>query len=337
VARFVGKLALFLCPQLALLVVIVALGGSDSGNYLGASIDKHRRMLNTIAPRIVFVGGSSAAFSLDSPRIEKEVGRTTVNLGLHAGLGLDYILNECPLEVLGTGDLVVLNLEYEHFCLDGATPDVDLVVEAVKARPAGLLSLDGSLLKELLDQGLAIPTLYLREMVARLDHTGVEKSGHESSPYSRSAFNAWGDVTAHWRMPVPVSSREKLMAKVPVMRISEEHLRRVISRLNEFAAKCRARGADVVLAYPAYPECLFQRNKVPIQRIAEELQRSLRFRIINEPEQAVAPAGYFFDTYYHLNLDGVEWRSSHLIKRLQAALARVDGTMAAQAHASSTN
>src|SRR4051812_8219671 len=63
-------------------------------DFMAAIIDKHKRINQINSPKIIFAGGSNLTFGLNSEEVEKEFSVPVVNLGLHAGLGLTFILNE---------------------------------------------------------------------------------------------------------------------------------------------------------------------------------------------------------------------------------------------------
>src|ERR1700739_1843921 len=83
-------------------------------DYFASLIDKHNRLKQAGNNRLIFVGGSNLNFGINSEEIEKELNLPVVNLGLHAGLGLDFILNEAMSEIK-QGDIVVLSIEYELY------------------------------------------------------------------------------------------------------------------------------------------------------------------------------------------------------------------------------
>ena len=96
------------------LVIVVLTSMYDSSQYMAAISDKHHRLSTVESPRIILVGGSNLAFSVDSEKIEKHFERPVVNMGLHAGLGLKFMLNEIQ-PALNGGDIVIIFPEYEHF------------------------------------------------------------------------------------------------------------------------------------------------------------------------------------------------------------------------------
>jgi hypothetical protein len=66
------------------------------------------------SPRILFLGGSSTLFGIDSKTVEQEVGQTALNMGLHAGLRLEDIL-AFGSNVARSGDIVVMALEPPYY------------------------------------------------------------------------------------------------------------------------------------------------------------------------------------------------------------------------------
>ena len=113
---------LILIRNLSLLLVAVSVScfgvwgtaGSGDGHYVAAIIDKQKSLRSCPSPKIILVGGSSLAFGLDSEMIESRVRRPVLNMGLHAGFGLKFMIEEVKPYV-DSGDVVLLVPEYEHF------------------------------------------------------------------------------------------------------------------------------------------------------------------------------------------------------------------------------
>ena len=111
--RFIKNIVAFAAVQTVVVAALIVLFPGHSSTYLAATIDKHRAAETKAPPRMIHVGGSSAAFGFDCPRIEEATGMGQVNLALHIGLGLEFILAEA-LDVVRPGDVVVLHVEYEQ-------------------------------------------------------------------------------------------------------------------------------------------------------------------------------------------------------------------------------
>src|SRR5258708_4132609 len=84
--------AIILTVVIIILFLLPAL--RDPNDYLGASAEKEKRENSISRPKIILVGGSNLAFGINSEIIEKEFKMPVVNMGLHAGLGLEFTLNE---------------------------------------------------------------------------------------------------------------------------------------------------------------------------------------------------------------------------------------------------
>jgi hypothetical protein len=94
VILFAARAALFVALQCGICAMLVRLTyRSNQDGYMAATIDKHARLDALRGERRLFVaGGSASAFGFDSGAIEAATGRKVVNVGLHAELGLPFIL-----------------------------------------------------------------------------------------------------------------------------------------------------------------------------------------------------------------------------------------------------
>ena len=87
--------------------------------YVLARIDKHEILKRTPSPKVVFVGGSNLAFGIDCSQIEDSIGINCVNMGLHAGQGLRFIMDDNDPYIKDMnkddGNIIVLMPEFAHF------------------------------------------------------------------------------------------------------------------------------------------------------------------------------------------------------------------------------
>jgi len=305
---FIQKLTIFLL----LVSLIVFLSGRNYGfkketsDYMDAIIDKHNRLENIVSPRLIFVGGSNLAFGIDSKKIQDSIGLQVVNLGLHAGLGLEYIINEIKLTAKSS-DIVILSIEY----FLGIKGDYEL--QKFSAR-------NFTLANEFYTKNYYtdIKTFFAKELPKNLQ-TNLNQlfrplrnttiNSDTTSIYSRSSFNIYGDVIRHLNKPLPnkLNDRGKFNYTYWVG----------IDYLNEFVKYAKINNIQIYFLYPNYPETEYNVNKEIIMKYASDIDKDLNIQVLNNTNDFVFPDSMFYDTVYHLNKLGREKRTNRLIEILK--------------------
>ena len=101
-------------------IFVYQLGAHTAAEYwlYSAQVVKTHLLRNHVDSRkVLFVGGSNVWMGIDAGMAGQALGTQSINLGLHAMLPLDQIL-EGVRPVLKAGDTVVLMLEYEYYVID---------------------------------------------------------------------------------------------------------------------------------------------------------------------------------------------------------------------------
>lgn len=324
----VSRLILLAVATLAtvmLCVFIVTRGDySSSTSYLAAILDKHERLATLKSPRIIFVGGSGLAFSLDSPEIERAFRLPVVNMGLHADLGLRWMLAEVKPYV-GRGDLIVIVPEFEQFenNFNGAGA---VLTETLLTLPSGLNYVES------LQQVKTMPEALMPKIVSNMFRYVKRSAGRPGPPatttepwYQRNAFNEQGDDVAHLRKSNEDLVRHTMaQGHARVFRQSAESMTgfrdedAAIAALNRFESLATDRGARTFLSYPCFPSLFADHNRTALEGLDSRLRASLRFEIINSLQQAALPADHFFDSRYHLTAPGREQCSERMMAALRS-------------------
>jgi hypothetical protein len=303
-----ARLAALAALCLGSCAALFALLPPSPNDYRAAGIDKRRALAAAPSPKIVLVGGSNLAFGVDSRALGGELGYRVVNMGLHANLGLRFMLAEAG-PFVRSGDVVVVSPEYEHFC--GFSGSGTELPAAVRLSP-GLL--DGVVHPRQYGALLRFFPAHLRTQIAvRL------APGAGESLYRRDAFDERGDMVAHLRLPGSPGkvSRERLFADCgPGL---DEG---AFAALERFRAHAERRGARVVFDYPAIPAPHFQASSAWIGRIHGELRRRGSVPLLSGPRETVLPISGFLDTPYHLTEAGRRVRTRGMVERLRTALPR---------------
>lgn len=315
--KFGYKLAGFLSIQFIFLLGVLLLyilnheEAAEQG-YMAATIDKHAMLLHQPKPRVIFVGGSNLAFGINSPYIGKQLNYHPVNMGLHAGLGLEFMLREVE-NSLQAGDIVVVSLEYQHF-VDNRPAKPEFVLGAVDNRVDNIRFLPLYYIPSLLDKGLIYAGGILRNSInASIGDIELNRV------YRRSSFDKFGDISVN-----QFSERQDLSnADIGVkLDVSPHTIQRTVRRLNSFNKYSQAKRVRVFYSYPPLLKRLFDENTSAITAIESELTQNLELQILDRPKDLAWPNDDFFDTEYHLNRVGVEKRSRHIANKLSEHLNR---------------
>lgn len=302
------------------LLILLTYGGiwmipTRSDLVYASLLDKHALLARTVAPRLIFIGGSGIALGLDSELLETRLGLPVINMGVNAGFGLHYMLEEVQ-PYLQANDIVVIIPEYEHFYGKLLEGDQNLLW-ALRIRPSSIDELTWQQLGQVLPELPAFFQQRIREIVQRTP----------DPIYNRAAFNSHGDFVNHLGLP---GRTIQPYAIVPTTSNYRNALNRnALSQLAAFQSAAQAKGATVVLIYPAIADNFwqYQNNRLVIEQLSASLTTYKIIRQIAQPSDYVLPEHYFFDTVYHLSAEGREMRSERVaasLERAIPALARLD-------------
>jgi len=275
-----------------------------------ASLDKHRLLKTQIAPRMIFVGGSSVAFGLDSGLVAKRCGYHPVNMGLIMGAGLELMLQEV-LPWARAGDVIVLSPEYQTLELY-YHGEPEYLARLLECHPSLLRALSANQMKELLDRGYLHHVGRVLRTIAGFNERILD--GITNAYNHRRAFNANGDVIAHHGVTGHREQRAHFEFNAsPAAFAARDHLTR-------FHAECLAKGVRVFFSHPPYEKSWFDVQAKEIAEADQFLREQLTIPILDSAEELTFLSEQMFDTEYHLNVAGIQRRSNLLAERLQQAL-----------------
>lgn len=280
-------------------------------NFLAASIDKHALLERQASPRLILIGGSSLAFGVNSATIAEACNRHPVNMGLHAALGLKFMLSEVEPHVR-VDDWIIVSPEYQQFArLSGQSAWLVniLEIDSSNARyfdsqqwasvfDTGVIQRFGTITRSVFDRP---GRFFSRNTFA------VRARAH----YRRYGFDRNGDMVAHLNQKPRGLSENEFQ-----LRYRDEPVQEAISVVNHFARAAEARGAKVFFSHPPLPRKVFEQNHAAIDRLEAELKAKLIAPQLDSAEELVFPVEFFFDTWYHLASPGVDKRTKLLAARI---------------------
>jgi hypothetical protein len=278
-------------------------------SFMGELKYKYDRLHETDGNRIIFVGGSGAAFGIDSALVEEAFpGRKAINFGMYAALGTTAMLNLSEGDVR-EGDIVIVMPEQDPQTLS-CHFNGEYMWQGVDGAFHLLFRLDGDCLNSMLGQ---FPYFAARKCSYML-------SGQSPQPdevYRRSSFNAYGDID------IPACSANIMPdgydPNTPI-RFDEAMLSDdFVEKLNEYVDTLTRRGAIVWYYFcPINESAVAADDNIDIYY--DYLQSRLHCQIIGNPHDCVMESGWFYDTNFHLNNSGKIIYTRNLIRAIKAAL-----------------
>ncbi|MEI6946677.1 hypothetical protein V9K67_05700 [Paraflavisolibacter sp. H34] len=307
--KFALRISVFLVSLIVIYVaaalLLVRIHKESGSDYMSAIIDKHRLVDSIKTPKVIFAGGSNIAFGINSEEISRGLQVPVVNLGLHAGLGLSFMLNELQSTVR-EGDMVFLSTEY----FLGSEGNYKLKRHTSEFYPQAQEYYQRSFIEEL--------NLHLKSTRDRctgflFSHGQAQEAPSPAAQggnvYSRAAFNHYGDITAPLNTTPLNGLRDK---KVLQYRDWEG-----IGELNRFAAFAEAHNVRVFYLYPNYPREEYIKNKEAINKLERDLSHNLKIGIVGSTADFIFENADFYDTVYHLNRLGREKRTKKIIELIK--------------------
>lgn len=304
--KFIKKL---LCFSLNIPLIIVCLmiiqkniENSDLDNYDFAMVDKFQRLQDTFNEdkRIIFVGGSNLAFSLDSEMIEKEFNIPVINTGLHAGVGIFHEIDDI-LPYVHKNDIIVLCPEYWQISKSGNGTNSAWELEIIINRKK---------ITDLQKKGFYdYPTDFAFFMKSLLK-SGLTSSHFDDDCYRRSAFNKYGDVTVH------IKNDKILNDEMFILYMNNPFELKYYKYFENAVNELKEKNTVVIYNYPICHEATFNTNIENIVETDNYLRQHLNVIFAGTKEEYVCKRDMLFDTPYHANKRGREWRTKLVIKHL---------------------
>jgi len=305
---------LFLLKTLLLSIIIITLfviglsvphTPQNKTTLYFSKIQKDSLLKYTPSPRIIFVGGSNLSFGLNSQTIKDSLLFSPINTAIHAKIGLEYMLN-CTLPYVKKGDVVVLVPEYNQFYGSFMHGGKELLETVAVIDPFNIFKLS-------IDQIKITAKYLLNYSVKRCINFISYKFNNNnevkvSDIYSTSSFNKYGDADGHWEM-----IKEKYD---PYLEISTPFNSKVINKINEFNLEIENKEAKLYITYPGFQDISYDNSINEINKIENELKKT-DLIILGTPLRYRMNDSLTFNTPYHLNKTGVDYRTELLIEDLK--------------------
>ena len=270
---------------------------------------KENIVRNLQGNKIIFLGGSATLFGIRTEDVQKKLGVPCVNLGVHAGLEIDYMVFWVK-KILKSGDVVICSMEYPYFLYDGVIRNITLEYAFTYDR-AFIRSM--SLTEKIKNAARISPPKLAISFAKWL----LGKNRQEAKQgYNSASLNENGDETSN------VGRREtdrrlRFARPMEIMRgrFQETAGLRIIK---DFYSWCKINN---IVLYVTFANTLYfeDYDSAPYRDYFLNLENYLRehdIARIGAPADFFFPREFFYDTQYHLNSAGVTIRTGQLIEMM---------------------
>lgn len=279
------------------------------------------------SPKLLLIGGSATLFGLSAKEIQAQTGCPTVNMGTHAALGPEYIL-DLSRNAAKPGDTVLLAFEYEVYTpfvqLRGGEWTDKLYYDYIFARDPDFFR--SWPVDKQIRTAMMISTSRLKE--------GFKNRGRILNPvdgpiYSVYRLNKYGDQTGN--------TADKRPAGEPWMKLRSENLVRGVVAghgglrlLEEYLSWARRNNVRVLATFPTicYRDEYDGPKAAGLEAAIRGFFESRQVPVLGTAREAMLPPTLFFDTLYHPTEEGARERTRRLIAHLKPLLGGSDVSQA---------
>ena len=293
-------------PFISVITVAIVAPPQYSNTFVGELDEKFDRLNEIDEPKIVIVGGSSAAFGIDSAMIEKYTGMPVVNFGLYAALGTKLML-DLSRSGINEGDVVLIAPE-----LEAQTLSLYFNSEMT------LQAFDGSfgMMRYIREENLFTLLSAMWKFAGdKLDYIREGNAPNPDGVYNSKNFNEYGDLVFERENNVMSLYYDPNVMINPDPSVLSDDF---VDYINDYVKFCKRRGADVYFGFSPMNEMgvVEGADDESFKAFSKHLEKELDCPIISNITDYVYDAGYFYDTNFHLNVAGVKAHTVNLTKDL---------------------
>ncbi len=310
--RFVAVLLLAALPLLLVAAAGFGLPDVFENTFLGEFDNKVERLYETEGEKIIIIGGSSAAFGVDTELLSELLGKPCVNFGLYATLGTKTML-DFSRDAIGEGDIILIAPE-----MNAQTWSLYFNAEAMWQAIDG----DFSLLAGIGSDDLsAMLGGFWRFAASKLKYTLSGEVLDPSGIYNAASFDEYGFIRYRRDRDYNVMTGE-VDSSMPIDFDTDMISADFIEYVNEYTAFAEEKGAKVYLSF-----CPMNENALPEDITMETLEAYTAFlseqfdcEVLGDPNNMIYLGGYFFDSNFHLNSAGAVVHTAQLAKDIAPLL-----------------
>lgn len=299
VLKLISKILLLAGIILSLSYALLYLNSNYSVEYVGGIRGKIKKLKETDGKKIVIVGGSNASFGIDTKTMEQEFGMPVVNMALHGGVSVKYMMEQVK-PYLQKGDILIMSREPDG--LGGDHRWNYTVGTEVSLMPTYTFSEFGVLLSDrnLFETSI---TSFFNTIKLYVRWYPFKKRTEISSVYDSRIFEGDNMLPKYLK-----GSYTDTLKTHGLRRPGKNSL--LINGLKEYKAKFEKNGIGFYMTPAVVVEGYFKEAEVlPFWKyISDQTQIPL----LNTDKTYVYEKKYFLNSPHHTNLKGREQRTKSL-------------------------
>lgn len=231
------------------------------------------------------IGGSDVLYSFNTEKMNQELTIPTVNLGTNVGLGLGYLV-DYGKKLAKPGDKIIACLAYSLYY----NP------------PYHIFSFEYYRMfdKKKLTRFSVPAFIYYAIANSKYNFSYVQRE------FVIGESGCYLDVTGS-QLP---KEKEKALYFPENFNVTNS-----IRQLEEFKSYCLSHGIELYITYPSTLGFESYRNSHYLERLTSYLTEN--YQVIGKPEDYFVPLNHIFNSVYHINEVGQNFRTSRLINYLR--------------------
>lgn len=284
-----------------ILSIFSPFSGYYADNYLWG-ISNNRKILERTASaskRIILFGGSSLAWSVSAKDLSEHLGIDTINLGVHAGIGYKKIFEIYSDLLHPERDILVVSPEY------GLIQNNNMLTETY---------CDWTYLSsEISVNKLLCSPISVMHVVKDLFYSFLRKTVSIDDDYHKRGFNSFGDYELHHDRPnQKFFAREDMVAAI----LREDNL---IDEYRSYLSSLKKLGFAILYVPTIIPKTACASINADLYNLNMRISKDTP-SFYDKSYPFCANDELFYNTIYHMNLDGNHLKTSLFEKAIKSFL-----------------
>jgi hypothetical protein len=282
---------------------------SDELVWIRNCLLKKHRNADIEQNKIIITSGSNTLFGMRTKDISDELSIPVYNLAIHAGLGLDFILDDAK-EALKSGDVIILPLEYNLFSSNEKTTKLafDYYQTFGKEKLGTINTIDS--LKLVFEEK---PYEHAKKIIKSIFNKEKQELVENPNGYNSKNLNEHGDQTMH-------PGQKYDLTNLTPFELPKEFTETLgLTRIKEFNIWCNQNNIKLFVTFPntMYFKEYGNNDYKEYFIFLNEYFSNNNISTIGKPSDFFYDKKFFYDTSYHLSEEGMTIRTKEFISLIE--------------------